>query len=63
MIADRAVLMMGQYWAHEPSYTGTQRIGEPGWWEKWADPKRAGNALRYSGAMQMLTRYKRRRAL
>ena len=61
-IANRAMLMIGGYWASEPSYTGAQRIGEPGWWDKWHDTSMAGQALRYSGAMPLLTRWKRRRA-
>ena len=62
-IADRACLMIGSYWASEPGYTGTQRVHHVGFSERWTDASRAGNALRYSGAMALLSPYKRRRAL
>ena len=62
-IHNQSVLMMVGYWIsmpHDHPATVRELDGDR---DIWSDPRRTANALRFSGAMSLLTRFKRRRAL
>ena len=61
-ITDLAVIQVTGYWVsmpHDNPATARELDGDR---DVWSDTKRNANALRYSGAMALLTRFKRRRA-
>ena len=58
-----ACMMMVDYWDKVPDPPHIIRQADGGGKDFWTSPARSGNALRYSGAMTLLTGYKVRRAL
>ena len=62
-IHDQALLLMVGYWVSQPHDNPATLREMDGDRDVWADTKRNANALRFSGAMALLTRFKRRRAL
>ena len=61
-IHNLAVIQVTGYWLsmpHDNPATARELDGDR---DIWSDTKRNANALRYSGAMALLTRFKRRRA-
>ena len=59
---DRALQMVCGYWVGSHDMTAITRDMLIEFQDVWIDSKRAGNALRFSGAMAMLSPWKRRRA-
>ena len=61
-IHNLAVIQVTGYWLsmpHDNPATARELDGDR---DIWSDTKRNANALRYSGAMSLLTRFKKRRA-
>ena len=63
VIHTQAILMMVGYWISQPHDNPATTRELDGDRDIWQDSRRSHNALRYSGAMSLLTRFKRRRAL
>ena len=62
-IHNQAVIMTTGYWIsapHDNPATSRELDGDR---DIWSDTKRTANALRFSGAMALLSPFKRRRAL
>lgn len=62
-IHDRAVQMVVGYWWASHDNPAVIRDHHVEFTDTWVDPKRSANALRFSGAMALLSPYRRRRAL
>ena len=61
-IHNQAVLMVVGYWVSMPHDNPATMRELDGDRDIWADTKRTANALRFSGAMSLLSPFKRRRA-
>ena len=59
---NRALQMVCGYWMGSHDNTAITRDMLVEHQDTWVDSRRAGNALRFSGAMSLLTRFKKRRA-
>ena len=62
-IHDQDLLLMVGYWVSQPHDNPATMRELDGDRDICSDTKRASNALRFAGAMSLLTRFKRRRAL
>ena len=61
-LLNRAVQMIVGYWVGSSDNTAVTRDMLVEHADIWVDSRRAGNALRFSGAMALLSPFKRRRA-
>ena len=62
-VHDHAVIQVTGYWVSMPHDNPATLRELDGDRDIWSDTKRTANALRFSGAMALLSPYKRRRAL